>query len=427
MRFTQTIDGTLELAIGKEGAGAKEFSAALEAAAKAVGVLQGHKKDNSWPVLNCAEWDADLPLIESTAKRICDEFETLVVLGMGASSRGGNTLVALAQNAFTGRAGGKKIHFIENIDPFTFENLRAALDLKTTLFLAISKSGGTAETMAQLLVLLKEVEDRLGAAAVKKHFLFVTEPGKNSMRRIGEERGIEMIEHDPNVGGRFSALTVVGLLPAKVAGLDIRAVRQGAAEVIRDMFNAPQASAPVIGAALHDVLLKKGKTVSVFMPYCDRLDALGAWHQQLWEESLGKSGRGTTLLRALGAVDQHSQLQLYLDGPRDKFVTLLLLAQKGTGAPIPPSQDTALGYLKNHTVGDLMEAEQDATCKTLIANNCPTRVFKIEKLDEAAIGALMMHFMLETMITAHLWDIEAFGQPAVEQSKQLARQYLENS
>jgi glucose-6-phosphate isomerase len=243
------------------------------------------------------------------------------------------------------------------------------------------------------------------------------------MRRVGGEHGIEMLDHDPNIGGRYAALTAVGLLPAKVAGLDIQAVRAGAAEVVERTF-LTDAAEPALGAALHHALLKKGKTVSVIMPYCDRLSAFSAWHQQLWSESLGKKGHGTTALRALGAFDQHSQLQLYLDGPCDKFFTLVLLRQENTGAAIPASKEKPLGYLSGHTIGDLMAAEQRATVETLVGNKRPVRVLSLDALNEESMGALMMHFMLETMVTGRLWGIDAFDQPAVEQGKRLARECL---
>ncbi len=423
MTYTQDITNAFSNAIGAEGADKKDFDQAVQETKKAVAALHDYKRQNALPLLNIGEQEDDFKIIEDTAKRITDHFETLIVLGMGGSSRGGSTLVSLARNPFTGLAGKTKIHFVENIDPFTFDQLLVSLNLKTTAFLFISKSGNTAETLAQLLVLLRETETKLGRNAIKEHFFIITEPGENPMRRIGQEYGISMIEHNPRIGGRFAALTAVGLLPAKVAGLDIRAIRRSAGKVVQRTFSE-NASEAALGGALHHVLLRKGKSVVVIMPYCDRLETLGAWHQQLWEESLGKKGHGTTLLRALGATDQHSQLQLYLDGPNDKFITMIFLKQAGFGAAIPTSKEKALSYLNNHTVGDLMEAEQMATAQTLAKNHRPVRILTLDKLNEESIGALLMHFMLETMITAQLWQIDAFDQPAVEEGKQLARQYL---
>jgi glucose-6-phosphate isomerase len=162
------------------------------------------------------------------------------------------------------------------------------------------------------------------------------------------------------------------------------------------------------------------------MPYIDRLAPFGFWFRQLWAESLGKDGKGTTPVRAVGAVDQHSQLQLYLAGPADKLFTLVTLDQAGTGAAFPPdlAQDGALAYLAGKRLGDLLAAEQRATVTSLLRNGRPTRVIHLARLDEERLGALFMHFMLETIIAADLLGVDAFDQPAVEEGKVLARQYL---
>ena len=423
MIYTHDISRAFSDVIGKEGADKTSFAAALKKACKSLDILRQHRQDNSWPLLNIAERTDDLDGIEAAAKHITDNFSTLVVLGMGGSSRGGKTLAALAENPFAEVKSKTKIHFIDNIDPLTFEQLCDSLDFKSTLFLIVSKSGGTAETLAQFLVLLDMVTKKLGAGAVQHHFMIIAEPGDHTLGRIARAHKIQILDHDPAIGGRFSALTVVGLLPACVAGLDIRAVRKGAAGVMEHSFTQVSPE-PARGAALNYALMERGKTISVMMPYCDRLDVFSTWYQQLWAESLGKKGKGTTPLRSLGAFDQHSQLQLYLDGPRDKFMTLILLAQADKGAAIPEPADASLAYLRNHTIGDLMDAEQRATAETLTRNHCPLRLFTLPRLDEEMMGALMMHFMLETIIMAELFAIDAFDQPAVEESKRLARTYL---
>src|SRR6185437_12374126 len=191
-------------------------------------------------------------------------------------------------------------------------------------------------------------------------------------------------------------LSLVGMLPAMIAGGDCAAVREGAARVLDPVLaaNDTKALAPAIGAALSVGLSKeKGANMTVLMPYVDRLESFAFWYRQIWAESLGKEGLGSTPIRALGTVDQHSQVQLYLGGPRDKLFTLLL-------------------------------AEADATAATLIKDGRPTRLIRIKTVDERVMGALMMHYMLETMFAAELWGIDAFDQPAVEISKVLTRQYL---
>lgn len=423
MIYTHDISRAFDDIIGKEGADKTRFTAILKKAAAAIDVLRAHRQDNSWPILNIAGCEDDLEGIEHMAAHINAHFETLVVIGMGGSSGGGKTLIALAENPFAAAKSNARIHFIDNIDPHTFDQLRNSLDLKSTLFLIVSKSGGTAEVLAQLLVLLEDVKNKLGADAVSRHFIAVTEPGDHTLGRIASAHNIKRLEHDPGIGGRFAALTVVGLLPAKVAGLDIRAIRKGALRVIEHSFTQAMPE-PARGAALSYALMERGKTISVMMPYCDRLNVFSIWYQQIWAESLGKKGKGTTPLRSLGAFDQHSQLQLYLDGPRDKFLTLIFLAQADQGAAIPEPGDASLAYLRKHTVGDVMDAEQRATAETLTRGRCPVRLFTLPRLDEEMMGALMMHFILETILMAELLSIDAFDQPAVEESKRLARTYL---
>ena len=168
------------------------------------------------------------------------------------------------------------------------------------------------------------------------------------------------------------------------------------------------------------------ETEAVLMPYADALAPFGSWFRQLWAESLGKGGSGTTPITALGAVDQHSQLQLYLDGPPDKFYTLILLDRDGTGEWVDPrtAGDRELGYLAGRTMGDLFAAEQEATVETLARHARPVRVLRLTRLDERAMGALFMHFMLETIIAAELAGVDPFDQPAVEEGKRLARDRL---
>jgi glucose-6-phosphate isomerase len=421
MIYTHDIANALEDAIGKEGASETRFSAHLGKAGEAVAALSARKRNNSLPVLNIAEREDDLALIEETAKRISG-FKALVVIGMGGSSYGGKALCALAHNPFA-RAGATQVHFIDNIDPLTSDRSLLCLDFKTTVFAIVSKSGDTAETLAQALILVGEAQTRLGKEEARDHFIVITEPRDSALMRLAKTHGFTMLDHDPGVGGRFSALTNVGLLPAMVAGVNIRAVRKGAAEVIRHTFGTKDPE-PAKGAALSVALMEQGRTLSVLMPYCDRLDAMGVWYCQLWAESLGKGGKGGTPLRSLGVCDQHSQLQLYLDGPRDKLISLILLEQAGRGATLPKVSDPALGYLSGRTLGDLMDAEQRATAETLVRNHCPVRVFGLKVLDEEAMGALMMHFMLETMIAGELLGVNAFDQPAVEEGKILAREYL---
>ena len=207
------------------------------------------------------------------------------------------------------------------------------------------------------------------------------------------------------------------------------AVRTGATEVLKSSLeaNSPAECEAAVGAAINVTLFReKGTTLTVIMPYADRLSNFGLWFQQLWAESLGKDGTGTTPIRALGTRDQHSQMQLYLDGPQDKMFTFLTLDVAKTGRPVcaANTSDPSLAYLNGRSMGDLLSAEQKATLTTLADHGCPTRIFRVSKLNEEILGALLMHFMLETIITAHLLGVNPFDQPAVEEGKRLTRYFL---
>ena len=206
-----------------------------------------------------------------------------------------------------------------------------------------------------------------------------------------------------------------------VAGLDPVAVREGAASVLDGVLRGDEAPPPACGAAVEAGL---GRGVSVLMPYCDRLAPFARWYCQLWAESLGKDGLGATPVAAAGTVDQHSQLQLYLDGPADKMFTLILTDSVGDGGRIADDLAVDMSYMRGRTMGDLFDAEARATAAALAQRGHPVRVFRLAAVDERALGALMMHFMLETIIAADLLGVDPFDQPAVEEGKVLARAYL---
>jgi glucose-6-phosphate isomerase len=258
----------------------------------------------------------------------------------------------------------------------------------------------------------------------------VTEPADSPLRRFAARRGFRILDHDPKLGGRFAVFSLVGLLPALVAGCDAVALREGASAALDAALgaSAPLEAPPALGAALHVAYLRRHNLGgTVLMPYVDRLAPFALWFRQLWAESLGKNGTGLTPLVARGAVDQHSQLQLFLDGPRDKVFTIVTARQKGRGPRVPEDaarEDGELAYLAGRTVGDLMDAEQRATIETLVRHGRPVREMRVDAVEEESLGALLMHFMLETVIAAHLLGIDAFNQPAVEEGKRLARDYL---
>jgi len=434
MPYRHDIDGCLAGTIGEHGLAESELDATLAAAAPALDDLHRWHDDGSLPVLRLPARRDDLGELEAVAAGLRGRCDHVLVLGTGGSSLGGQTLYALVDRGFGPPAGTPHLVFLDNVDPDTFAALDAAVDWGRTGVIVISKSGTTAETLTQFLTLVPPLIAAGGEAALKERVVAITEPGPRALRQMAERWALPVLDHDPLVGGRFSVLSLVGLLPALVAGLDAAAVRAGAGEVLDATLHAsdPCDSAPALGAAVSIGLARqRGAGTTVLLPYVDRLGFFGLWYRQLWAESLGKDGHGTTPVRAMGTVDQHSQLQLYLAGPRDKMFTVLMSAAAGTGDTVPPdlAGDPALGgkldYLAGRTMGDLLDAEQRATADTLIRNQRPTRVMAVERVDEATLGALMMHFMLETIVAARILGVDAFDQPAVEEGKVLARQYLD--
>ncbi len=429
MLYRQIIQDCFKSNVGAQGLRESEFREFQGRVDPILDALTVRWDRGELPLLRLPEETADIRDLESVAQRFRRKFTDVVVLGTGGSSLGGQALYALADSGFGPRKGGPRIHFLDNVDPDTFELLYEQLDLTRAGFIVISKSGSTAETVAQFIACLDRLMTLKGRDSASEHALVITEPGRNPLRSLADRLSLPVFDHDPGLGGRFSVLSLVGLLPAMIAGLDSLAVRRGAKAVLKATLtgSARSASEPAVGAALKVAFLqKKGVANMVLMPYVDRLANFGLWFQQLWAESLGKDGTGSTPIRAMGTRDQHSQMQLYLDGPRDKMFTLMTLNVQGKGGLISNAlvKEPELAYLQRRRMGDLLEAEQRATARTLVNNGCPTRLIELDRLDEEVMGALMMHFMLETIIAAGLLGVNAFDQPAVEECKVLTRTYL---
>lgn len=434
MTIHQVIDGALAGNIGAHGIDDAALAATLARTEGALDRLRRHYSEGTLPLLRLPEKKDDLAQIADTAAKLTEGASDIVILGTGGSSLGGQALAQLAGYGVPGVGGLKappRLHFFDNLDPLSYEGLLGRLPLASTRFVAISKSGGTAETLMQTIAALTAYKE--AGLDPRNGFLGISEPAKNGkrngLRDLLTKHQVPLLDHDPQVGGRYSALTNVGLLPAAMLGLDIGAVRKGAAAALAPVLDkAKPADVPAaLGAALNvSLAASKAKSISVLMAYTDRLERLAHWYVQLWAESLGKEGKGTTPLAALGPVDQHSQVQLYIAGPRDKLFNLVLVKCAGLG----PRMDAELAKLAGEpgfagkAIGDLVWAEGRATAETLAKNGCPVRTFTLDKVDEASLGELMMHFMLETIIAADIMRVDAFDQPAVEEGKILAKKYL---
>jgi glucose-6-phosphate isomerase len=433
MPYAHSIKQALQSGIGAGGIGDDAFKRQLARSEQALADLHAAYDNGALPLLALPGKTDDLPALAEIAKELSAASD-VVFLGTGGSSLGGQALAQLADFAVPGLGTLRvkpRVHFLDNLDPLTLEALLARLPLATARFVAISKSGGTGETLMQSMAVVDALERAGRGAKMKEHLIGISEPRaskRNGLRDLLESRGCRLLDHDPGIGGRFSVLSNVGLLPALVLGLDAKAIRAGARETFESLLSgAPAADCPpASGAALAVAAAEAGKTIHVMLAYADRLERFTRWWVQLWAESLGKGGKGTTPVAALGPVDQHSQLQLWLDGPQDKLFTVIATNVAGAG----PRMDAALAEkageqdFAGKTVGDLVAAQGRATAETLAKNGRPVRAIHVERLDEHALGALFMHFMLETIIAAHLLGVDPFDQPAVEESKRLAKRYL---
>ena len=416
--------------IGANGLTAVEMDALMARSQEALAALKSDYEAGRYPFLALPEQTEDLGSLAEIAAQYRRRFDDVVILGTGGSSLGSRALYEMADTDKDGRRGSPRLHIVTNVDPFVWERMIRQLDYRRTGIVVISKSGGTTETMMQFLSLLPVILEQMEVTDLPNMITVITEPGDNPLRGIAGRFGLPVLDHDPKVGGRYSVLSLVGMLPTLIAGLDAGATRRGAAAVLAralDSVDDPRSCPPAVGAAVSVGLERhRGIGTTVMLAYSDRLGSLARWYRQLWAESLGKNGEGTTPVYATGPVDQHSQLQLWLDGPTDKMFTVLGGPNDQTGAGIDAAfaDDPRLGYMLGRTMGDLMEASRVATAETLAAQGRPVRRIDMTQIDVTSMGALMMHFMLETVLAAHLIGVDPFDQPAVEQGKVLIRRFL---
>ncbi len=374
-------------------------------------VREGLKKSGDYDALSIAYEKEDLKEIKDFSRFINDNFKKIYVLGIGGSSLGAKTLLSLMFQ--------DKIEILENIDSFTLKYIFNNVDLNNSAFLTISKSGKTIECISQTLILLKKFEDKLGREAIGKHFFFLTEDKDSPLTQLSKEFGVKTLEHHKTIGGRFSYLSNVGLIPACIAGLDIEEIRNGAKDVL-DYVLDNEDNFIIDICAKQTQLYKNGVIASVVMPYIERLKKLTEWYRQLWAESLGKNGYGVLPIDAIGTIDQHSQLQLYMDGPRNLFFTFIKKNYDENLLKIEKTYHKDFDYLKDMSLDKIMDIEASSTIEVLNKRELPVRVIEINKLNERCLSQLMMQYMLETIIVGLNNDINPFGQPAVEERKILA-------
>ena len=368
--------------------------------------------------------------VDALASR--DEIDDVVLCGIGGSALGPNMLrSALCPPRWNeldrkARGGWPRLHVMDNVDPVSMGALLDRVNLKRARVLVISKSGGTAETMSQYLV-VRAMLEQLGAEWPKTVLRFITDPEKGVLRAIARTDGIVTYDIPPSVGGRFSVLTPVGLAPAAFIGIDIDALCAGAAAMRTRCENETLAENPagVFAVLQHRHDQVNGRSIHVLMPYADALRDVANWFVQLWAESLGKvlpggGNVGPTPLPALGATDQHAQVQNFMEGPHDKTVTFIAVEQLGRDITIPSlhANYPDLAYLGGNTIGGLLDAERRATAGALASSGRPNGVLQIPCVDAAHVGELIMLFEFATAFAGALYGIDAYDQPGVELGKQ---------
>lgn len=372
--------------------------------------------------------------IKAYASSVKGKFENVVVLGIGGSALGGlavtEALLKPYWNSLSNeqRNGYPRIFFLDNIDPDQIHGLLSSLDLKKTLFNVISKSGTTSETMSQFILIHSKLTELLGND-YKNNLVITTDERKGILRETAVNEGIASFPVPDDVGGRFSVFSAVGMLPFALVGIDIDKIQQGIKDITpvlqdRDIYKNIAAQ----NAVLHNVLdQKKGKKISVCMPYSSRLKYVSDWYCQLWAESLGKEkdlkggtiNAGQTPVKALGVTDQHSQIQLYNEGPNDKVITFIRVKDFDHELKIPSTYSSVpdLEYLSNRTINELMNAEANATAITLAGYRRPNITITLPKVNEYYLAQLMFMFEVQTAIAGKLYNIDPFDQPGVEQAK----------
>ena len=413
----------------------EEFNNYNERIARIISDLNSRKdKPGQWlQWMNLGYQEETVWLVKEYAAMTKGMFDNILVLGIGGSALGGmavcEALLKPYWNILTEEQRNKlpRIFFLDNIDPDEMNGLLDVLDLKKTLVNVITKSGSTAETMSQFMIVKNRLQEEIGDNYVR-HIVATTDRNAGILRQISNEEGYKTFVVPDDVGGRFSVFSAVGLLPFALVGIDIDELMQG----IKDMDLALKNTDIHHNIAAQNALIhylmdtQKGKNISVMMPYSTRLKYVSDWFVQLWAESLGKEkdlngnqvNTGPTPVKALGATDQHSQIQLYNEGPNNKIINFIRVKEFDTTMQIPKIFEfTGIGYLGGKTINELINAEADATKVALVDYQRPNVTISLDKVNPYNIGQLLYMLEVQTAIAGALYNINTFNQPGVEQAK----------
>lgn len=422
--------------VGKHGISEQELESADDAAKAAFCAVEKQRGVNMQEWMNLPyNQDDVVAQINATAKRVREQCEFFVVLGIGGSALGPITLFNALKHLYYNELPrevrkGPRFYVIDNVDPERMNALFDIIDLEKTVFNVITKSGATSETMSQYLIVMDILTEKFGAEA-KKHIIATTSRAKGNLINLSKQYGFESFYIPDGVGGRFSVLSPVGLLPAAVLGIDISKLLEGARYMdekckVDDLYQNPGLAC----AVLQHISVKQGKNVGVMMPYADSLKFVADWYCQLWAESLGKEvdyngkvvNAGQTPVKALGATDQHSQVQLYNEGPFDKVITFLEVENFRGECNIPNGCEDYpnVNFLCGHSLNELLSKELFATRYNLTKRGRSNYTIAIDKVDEFNIGALIYLLQMQTAYAGALLNVNTYNQPGVEGGKNAA-------
>ncbi|MBW2688983.1 MAG: glucose-6-phosphate isomerase [Deltaproteobacteria bacterium] len=369
--------------------------------------------------------------ISTLAREVQENFDNLVVLGIGGSALGTTAIfnaLCYGHNLLNAqqRDGSPRLFVLDNVDPDGFSTHLAFCDPARTCFIVISKSGTTVETTSQFLVARQWIEESVGDC-YQDHFILITDPESGVLRELADREGYRSCAIPAGVGGRFSVFTAVGLLPLACVGVDIARLLKGAADFSRFVCHDDLETNPAyLNAALQYLAYQKGLKLSVLMPYSDRLKDIADWYRQLWAESLGKKFAvdgsvchvGPTPVNALGTTDQHSQVQLYVEGPFDKVVTFIVVDEYDRDLQMPHyGAAPEMTYLAGHSMGELIHVEQQATSAALTRNQRSNCAIHLPEVSAESVGALIYMFEVQTLFAGYLFEVDPLDQPGVEEGK----------
>ena len=338
------------------------------------------------------------------AKEINRDFSDLIVIGMGGAVLNPETVTSLlAQNN-----NSTQLHFLNNTDPFFLQNLLSKISLKNCAVLAISNSGQTLETISLVGVMISEFE-KASISDIGKHFYFITNLQAGILKNVAGKIGATLIKHTEKISGRYSGLTNVTTLVAQIAGIDVKEYLAGAQLVLDDFRKYQDDSQTALSAA---ALYSTGKPITVNIGYLQQFGIFLEWYSQIIAESLGKDGKGITPIKGLGPNDQHSMLQLYLDGPQDKIYSLFYTHNDGTAYRSCELEE--LNYIAGKNLQNINSANFEATLHALTGTGAPTRSIILQELSAQNVGSLVMHSMLEVIILGYMMQLNPFDQPGIE-------------